>query len=648
MVSHPLIPAGWLVIGLAVLPGCPGKTHHPVATSPSGTPAAAGPGATLPAQPGQLKLRPPVQPAERSARPSDLRVGEADLDAVGEIRRAAARPGVLPGAPIEANLPDMAVRSVRVIQPTGVPEDVSDRALRIVELQIMHRGLPVRGGALVAYFLDRSLSGLRGRIAPRSSHAEAFRGVDPARAIGEERARRVIFAGAEVPPGPPFVATGALELAWDLRQRRLVYVGWDEETRTVADALTGQVLSRTRFGPIPGWDPYDRATLTGLALAHPAPVELDWPLETILGALQDFPDSLVDRKVTGWLQLTSGWIPKDCSFRLSWGAGEGLESAFPFPSLYPGDTFDVVETRDAPCFANPFTQRPAATDPSPAATRRSLAYQNNYLYGMMAARQVAWNGAAATYLFLEPRQRLALHIKALTPVGGPYVCGSSYACYVEGTHTIRIVDDILFANLVFHEYGHYVHHTYRPASFPQASCLVRATQEGVADAMRSSLLALVHGDAPSDAGFLGPDFSTATRAVVRPAIRLEEECSPNAYGDGSVIGQIMQALLNDRYCTFDESLGASAPCRVERILGDARAGGLRVPLWGRQALAHAMMYTGSWSTPEDPPSPYLFVDTMAYWFRVLSEVYEALQPAEWDRLRALFLMHGIDIGPFQP
>lgn len=569
---------------------------------------------------------------------------ELGLPALTALRRAAGRGA---GAVPAAEFPDLKVESVRLVSPSGPTEAQLSPPLRIVELRLMHLGLPVRGAVVVAYFAGDSLRGVRGRWIPRSSFAEAFRGVDASKAMDLERVWRLIGKPAE-PAGIRRDGAAEPKLVWDLDRRRLLYVAWDEELRTEIDALSGEILVRTRFGPVPGWEPWDRATITGLSLAHRPPVELDWPLETVLGALEDFPNQLIDRRITGWLQLMSGWVPRDCEFRLSYGAGEGLESVFPFPSLYPGDSFERVETRAAACFAHPFTVRPAASDPDPVATRRALAYQNAYLHGMLSARHAAWNRAASVYTFLEARQRLTLHIKALPPEANQAPGCGSYACYVAGTHTIRIVDDILFAGLLLHEYGHYVHHTYQPDSFPQASCLVRATQEGVADGARESLLGLLHGDAASDAWFLGGAFPTARRGDVKLAIGAPEECSANAYGDGKAIGQILQALMNDRVCAFDSAPGDAAPCQVQRILGDARGGAEHVPRWGREAFTHAQMYTGTWSTAAAPASPHEFVESMAYWFRVLSEVYGLLQPAEWDRVRRLFLSHGVDPGPYQP
>jgi hypothetical protein len=568
---------------------------------------------------------------------------------LGALKKFAVHNGAQFHLQSETDFPDITVVSVRAVFPGGVPDDGSRPMLRLVEGQVHYKGILVLDGSFLATFADATLHSIRGELLPQSILAERFSSIDFSALLPKDQVSRILRDHLKKPAMSVAIIAPQMKMVLDFAAQRAAYIAWHDGTQYKIDARSGEVYSASMFDRVPGWAAYKDAQITALSFEQDAPTELGWPLDTITASLSDFSQSLVDRKVISWVKLMTGSVPKDCQFRLTYGAGEETESLFPFPTLHPGDTFSAIETRVAPCFSQPFIVRPAAEDTEPQATRRALAYQNAYLYTMSAARNALWNRLTSLYAWIAPRSAYKLHVKVITPdAEGRIGCGGSYACYVYSTHTIRIVDSILFGLLTLHEYGHYVHHTYLHQNYFQNSCLQNAVSEGVADAMRESLIfTLRSGDVPSDARFLDQRFSTPTRGNVRAAIKAEGECTGNSYGDGRAISEILWAFINDRSCLFDEGLGSSAPCQPIRIIGDARSGEAPIEQWGREALTQSMLYSGQWASAEDPPSPFHFVQDMGHWFKVLSEVYGLIHPDEWERIRQVFLLHGVDIGPFQ-
>ncbi|MFX1476230.1 MAG: hypothetical protein ACFFCO_12245, partial [Promethearchaeota archaeon] len=409
------------------------------------------------------------------------------------------------------------------------------------------------------------------------------------------------------------------------------------------DAISGEIYAEESFNVVNGWETYDDAAFVALSLSevHPAPADADPAV--LNNKLSRFEGGLVDRKVTIWAILV--WVIRSifgslrivefiakfawrCKFRLTYGAGNSSESMFPFPTLHPGDTTEF-EIRSGFCGGSPFTKR------SPP---KSLAYQNYYYHAMTAARHALWDRPTSLYSWMPPRYEHRLHIKVY----------DSPPHYVRGTKTIWITDVSIHRLLTLHEYGHYVHHTYAPPNYYQGSCLVRAVDEGVADAIRTSLDWVARQATPSADDFLNRGFRTSTLGGVAPAISTEAECTANPYGDGRAIGEILWAFLNNRYCTFDSSEGENAACQVAHIIDESKWTSAYIGQWGREALTHAMKFCGRFSTAASPPSPYKFIDEMGYWFKVLSEVYNLISADEWERIRQVFLIHGLDIGIYYP
>ena len=597
---------------------------------------------------GRLNL--PAEVLSRRGLINANRSSTGGYDFIGALKKFAGHNRAHFHLQSESDFPDVTVDSVRNVIPGGVTDDGSKPILRLVEAQVHYKGIPVLEGSFLAIFADATLHGIRGEILPRLTLSQRFDSIDLSSLLAKERIDRILRGRLGRSTVSVETISPPKKLVLDFSAKRAAYVAWHEGTRYKIDALTGEIYSEQSFQMVPGWETYDFATLTALSAAEYGPVGLSKPPAEIASKLADYGGALLDRKITDWLQLMTGNVPRTCQFRLTYGAGDGTESIFPFPTIHPGDTFSETVMSEAGCYSQPFVMRPAEGDN--AVTLRPLAYQNVYFYGMSAARNALWDRNTSLYAWFSPRYDYRLHIKVIPPdAEGKIGCGNTVACYVFGTHTIRIIDDSLRSRSLLHEYGHYVHHTYLPENYFQNSCLTHGLTEGIADALRQSLRWDIKSNIASDSLFLNCDeflTSTPTRDIIKNAISAETECIGNIYVDGEAVPQILWAFLNDRVCNFDQALGASAPCQISRIIGDTRLGAAPIDQWGRESLTQALYYSGRWSSPDSPSSPYRFVNDMGYWFKVLSEVYGLILPDEWNRIRMVFMLHSVDIGPFQP
>jgi hypothetical protein len=272
---------------------------------------------------------------------------------------------------------------------------------------------------------------------------------------------------------------------------------------------------------------------------------------------------------------------------------------------------------------------------------------------MSAARLALWHREVALYAFLAPRNAYRLHIKVLSPDADGHVgCGNTIFCYAYANHTVRIIDDALRSRSLLHEYGHYVHHTYLPEGyFSRQSCLTHGLTEGIADALRESFRWNIKSNSASDSLFLNSDeflISTPTRDKVQPAIGMTMQCTGNVYVDGEAVSQILWSFLNNRVCVFDSLSGEAAPCQVRTLVTDARLAAAPIAQWGRESFTWAMQWAGFLGFLSGGASPFEFVSDMASWFRLLSDVYQLIQPDEWERIRMLFALHGVEIGDQSP
>ena len=585
---------------------------------------------------GRLKL--PAEMLSRRGLINAQRSPDGGYDFLGALKKFAVHNKAQFQLQSESDFPEVTVDSIRTVIPAGIPDSGSRPILRMIECQIYYKDIPVLDGSFLAVFSDATLHGIRGEILPRMVLSQRFDSINFAALLRKEQVDRILRDRLVGPAAAVKIIFPPTKLVLDFSARRAAFIAWHEGTRYKIDALTGEIYSEQSFQMVPGWERYDFTTLTALSVDEYDPIGLWHNPAVIASKLADYEGSLLDRKVTDWVVLTTGRVPMACQFRLTYGAGDGTESIFPFPTVHPGDTFSETATKEAGCFSDSLVMRPAVGDN--VESLRPLAYQNAYLYAMSAARNALWDLPTAIYAWFLPRNQYKLHIKVVAP-------GADEPLYRWSTHTIRITDNALHGRLVLHEYGHYVHDTYKPENYLQDSCLTRSVSEGVADALRESLRWVIRKNVASDVVFF-EDAGTQTKDKIRKAISSESECSGNDYGDGAAISQILWAFLNDRVCNFDQAQGASAPCQINRILGDARLGAAPIDQWGRESLTQAMYYSGRWASADSPSSPYKFVNDMGYWFKVLSEVYGLIHQDEWDRIRMVFMLHGVNIGPFQP
>ncbi len=358
----------------------------------------------------------------------------------------------------------------------------------LVTLRQSHSGLPVLQGEIALTIVNGGLVSISGSIYSKGWLNQRLRGADASSAISRKQAVKLVKTRAADEPAARTSTTRALPdpdagmvLAIDPARGRVVYTGAVNSIRYVLDAHQGIFLYWEELSIPQTWGKFDN----GLIRAPQLPTNLSEAVayHSPGDPTQLYTDALIDRKESE--------NSNTCWYRLSYGQGEDGEgrSEFPFPTLREfNSTWSVNRERD--CNVSPFVidDFAFATDPGiPNGNFR----QNFHYYYLMHGARTALTEDARMYAFIPPRRPLSPQVEMVTPL----TCTSgAIACYKPGRQMITFNSRATDRRIIFHEYGHFVHHTYlEVGALPYGNCRERGLTEGIAQSIDLILKVTITG-----------------------------------------------------------------------------------------------------------------------------------------------------------
>lgn len=523
-----------------------------------------------------------------------------------------------------------------------VAQNENSPAVTLVTLRQSHSGLPVLQGEIALTIVDGGLVSISGSIYSRGWLNQRLRRVDAKPAISRKQAVKLVKTRAADEPAARTSTTRALPdpdvgmvLAIDPARGRVVYTGVVNSIRYVLDAHQGIFLYWEELSIPQTWDKFDN----GLIRAPQLPTNLSEAIayHSPGDPTQLYTDALIDRK-----ELENS---NTCRYRLSYGQGEDGEgrSEFPFPTLREFDsTWSVNRERD--CNVSPFTidDFDFLSDPGiPNANFR----QNFHYYYLMHAARTALTEDARLYAFIPPRRPLSPQVEMVTPLTCP---SGTTACYKPGRQMITFKYRATDRRVIFHEYGHFVHHTYTEnGGNPYGNCRERGLTEGIAQSI-DIILKVTGMGVTDDVGTIEPNYEN-----------VNDPCDEDQYlqhSRGFALGRVLGYLLANRrrVCvgTFTSTGGGgfsggaytydSPECEMTQMVTDGVPSDPELAAIAKESFTYALYNT---ATRADV-TLHEFLQWMAFYYRILAYDYDVLDQNEWAMLMIPFLDQGVDVSDF--